>query len=186
MKFEFFCAFFCMLDTVRRVRVKVTLDLVTRPMNSGALFPPVFVYYRVYISLTLRLRLLPMIVKCGDDLRQEQLAYQLLLQFQVRFAVYLFWILVDCAVWIFHLVSLVCRNGNVLVTRFSLYFPVYFRRNKKFNSNLKTRSATSAQTHRLWPFSFFFSPVTKCLPCYSLHFRPFGTKSGYHCGLGRK
>lgn len=27
-------------------------------------------------------RLLPMIVKCGDDLRQEQLAYQLLLQFQ--------------------------------------------------------------------------------------------------------
>ena len=79
-----------MLDTIRRVRVKVTLDLVTQPMNSGALFPPVFVYCRVYVSLTLRLRLLPMIVKCGDDLRQEQLAYQLLLQFQVRFAVYMF------------------------------------------------------------------------------------------------
>ena len=89
-KIRLFCSFFCMLDTIRRVRVKVTLDLVTQPMNSGALFPPVFVYYRVYISLTLRLRLLPMIVKCGDDLRQEQLAYQLLLQFQVRFAVYLF------------------------------------------------------------------------------------------------
>lgn len=29
------------------------------------------------------LQLLPMIVKCGDDLRQELLAYQLLLQFQV-------------------------------------------------------------------------------------------------------
>ena len=78
-----------MLDTIRSVRVKVSLNLVTQPMKSGALFPPVFVYYRVYISLTLRLRLLPMIVKCGDDLRQEQLAYQLLLQFQVRFAVYL-------------------------------------------------------------------------------------------------
>ena len=72
-------------------------------MNSGALFPPVFVYCRVYVSLTLRLRLLPMIVKCGDDLRQEQLAYQLLLQFQVRFAVYLFWILDDGAVLNFSL-----------------------------------------------------------------------------------
>ena len=79
-----------MLDTIRRVRVKVTVDSVIQPMNSGALFPSVFVYYRVYISLTSSLRLLPMIVKCGDDLRQEQLAYQLLLQFQVRFAVFVF------------------------------------------------------------------------------------------------
>ena len=30
--------------------------------------------------------------------------------------------------WIFHLVSLVFRNGNVLVTRSFLYFLVYFRR----------------------------------------------------------
>ena len=66
-------------------------------------FPQCLYTVEYIISLTLRLRLLPMIVKCGDDLRQEQLAYQLLLQFQVRFAVYLFWILVDGAVLNFSL-----------------------------------------------------------------------------------
>lgn len=155
MKFDFFCASFCMLDTIRRVRVKVTLDLVTQPMNSGALFPPVFVYCRVYISLTLRLRLLPMIVKCGDDLRQEQLAYQLLLQFQVRFAVYFFWILVDGAVWIFHLVSFVCRNGNVPVTRSFLYFLVYFRRKLNW-IQVKCKNALNNVSTNLTILYFFF------------------------------
>ena len=87
--------------------------------------------------------------------------------------------------WIFHLVSLVCRNGNVLVIDFIFIFLFIFLENKKNQIKFKNALSNISTNTPTMTILCFFS-VTKCLPCLSWYFRPSGTKSGYHCGLGRK